>query len=93
MLKRLEKEYEVDLAEHVSGRLLVIKGYMEKVNEAIGTATGTSEKLQKKNHRIFKYREVLEPEEGLLIDIDAIEPDPAAVEDHKKDLGEILGKF
>jgi len=94
LFKKMEKEYETDLAFHTTERLQLLRGHIEQLNEAIRVATNTSEKLSKKSKRsIFRRKETLQFKDELIIDVDAIKPDETAVKEHETELRKILGDF
>lgn len=93
LLNKLSKEYEADMTHHVSERVKMLRGYIEQTNDAIRSATGTRDKLEKSKFGIFRKKHILEFEEELIIDIAGIEPDRQYVSEHESRLRGILGKF
>ena len=95
IIKRLSKVFETDLADHISGRIIILKTYLEEINKAIRKATNTEETdddqidkfglLKRTNKLIFKDFD--------LIDLNAIKPDTKEVEEHEQKFKKILGEF
>ena len=94
VFKKLSKVYEADLTHHVADRIKVIRLDMDQYNEAIRAATNTSTDESKKSRRgFFIDKDVMQFEDDLIIDIDAIKPDKKAVEEHEEKLKGIFGEF
>ena len=94
MFKKISKIYEIDMAEHVVGRLALVREHIEQSNEAVRSATNAGEdKSKKTKHDIFRRKEVLQFKESLIINIDSIVPDQKIIDEHEKKLREIFGDF
>jgi len=93
LFKRLEREYETDMTSHVAQRLGLVRGSIEEINEGVCIATGFPNTFTEEERRILRRGEVLRFKEDMIIDIDAIQPNPEAVKDHEETLRKILGNF
>ena len=70
----------------------MLREYIEQNNQAIRVATNTDKAEESEYKSIFR-KSVLRLKDDLLIDIDAIQPDQKAVEEHTTKLRKILGEI
>ena len=92
LLKKVEKVYETDITYHLADRVKMLREYIEQNNQAIRVATNTDKAEESEYKSIFR-KSVLRLKDDLLIDIDAIQPDQKAVEEHTTKLRKILGEI
>ena len=87
IFKKLSPIFEADMTDHVAGKLVAVRGFIEEHNKAIRTATdpegGTKNKF-------LREKAQLQFEEDLTIDIDAIKPDKKIIQEHETKLKEIF---
>ena len=94
MIKRLSKIFEVDLTYHISGRIKMLRTYIEEINKAIRQATNNDEENdQQDKFGILKRKDKLVFKDFDLIDIDSIKPDIKSAEEHEQKFKKILGEF
>ncbi len=91
VLDKISKIYDVDMAEHVTERLKIIKEHIEQNNEAIQVAINTHEKSKKSKSEIMFSRKELRFQHDLIIDLDAIEQNEKTVTEHTTKFKEIFG--
>ena len=87
VFKKLSSIYETDMADHVSGRIAVLREYIGEYNRAIDVAVG--KEVEKPKHR-FLRKTVTPFEEDLVIDIEAIQPDPKVISENEAKMREVF---
>ncbi|MGC9602915.1 MAG: hypothetical protein ABSF47_00345 [Minisyncoccia bacterium] len=93
VFKKLSPMYEIDMAEHVSGRLATVREFIEQYNQAVRTATNTDDKSRKSKNTFLQEKEEMLFEDDIVIDIDAIEPNHDIVGEHEAKLRGIFPVF
>ena len=85
--KKLSPIYEADMAEHVAGRLAMVRGFIEERNKAIRTAANPEEG---KKNRFILLKEPMQFDEDWIIDVERIKPERSVIEEHEEKLKEIF---
>ena len=85
VLKKLSSIYEADMAEHVTARLAIVRGFIREHNKAIRTAADPEGGVKS---TLLREKEPLQFDEGWIIDVDAITPDQKIIEEHEAKLRE-----
>jgi len=93
VFKKLSPMYEIDMAEHISGRLATVREFIEQYNQAVRTATNTDDKSRKSKNTFLQEKEEMLFEDNIVIDIDAIEPNHDIVGEHEAKLRGIFPVF
>jgi biotin-(acetyl-CoA carboxylase) ligase len=89
LLKKVEKIYETDISYHIDERVEKLREYFEQNNQAIRVSTNTDDTEKSKGRSMFK-KTTLYMKDDLIVDVDAIQPDMKAVEEHEVKLKRIF---
>ena len=87
IFKKLSPIYEADMTDHVTGRLAIVRGFIEENNKAVRTAEDPEGETKNK---FFREKDQLRFEDEWIIDVDTIEPDRKIREEHEAKLKEIF---
>jgi hypothetical protein len=78
VLEKLSPIFETDMSDHVTQRLLIVRGFIEEHNKTLLAAADPDAGSK---HKLFRQKEPMRFEEDFAIDVNAIKPDRKIIDE------------